>query len=183
MMPAQSVKVCPPALLQAAASAAVTAEQAAAPHPGVVPVVTPGSPADAAWAGVGAGIAARSGELSAKVAGKGPAVQATTQSGVAQLQEQDEQNAAQIRAVGESSAQGLAAAAGSPGGGASAGSVRPVNFNGFKESVGGWDDPAEPWTISPGMEEDEFGHFQPPVVPLNPGGAAGGGGGGGAAPI
>jgi hypothetical protein len=179
-MPAQSVKVCPPALLQAASSAAVTAEQAAAPHPGVVPVVTPGSPADAAWAGVGAGIAARSGELSAKVAGKGPAVQATTQSGVAQLQEQDEQNAAQIRAVGESSARGLAAA-GAPGG-ASAGSVRPVNFNGFKESVGGWDDPAEPWTISPGMEQDEFGHFQPPVVPVIPGGAPGGGGGG-AAPI
>lgn len=104
-MPAQSIKVCPPALLEAAASVAVTAEQAAAPHAGAVPVATPGSPADGVWAGIAAGIATESTQMAAEDAGEGPAVQATTQVGVAQLQGQDEQNAEEIRAVGQSAAE------------------------------------------------------------------------------
>lgn len=101
-MPAQSINVCPPALLEAAASVAVTADQAAAPHPGVVPIATLGSPADGAWAGIAAGIASESALMASQDMGEGPAVQATTQSGVAQLQGQDEQNAEEISAVGQS---------------------------------------------------------------------------------
>ena len=40
--------------------------------------------------------------MAAQDMGEGPAVQATTQSGVAQLQGQDEQNAEEIGAVGQS---------------------------------------------------------------------------------
>jgi hypothetical protein len=47
----------------------------------------------------------------------------------------------------------------------------------------GWDHPAEPWTISPGMESDEFGHFHTPVVPIDPGGAGPGSVGGGSVPV
>ena len=101
-MPAQSINVCPPALLEAAASVAVTAEQVAAPHAGTVPLATPGSPADGTWAGIAAGIASESAQMAAQDMGEGPAVQATTQSGVAQLQGQDEQNAEEIGAVGQS---------------------------------------------------------------------------------
>lgn len=108
-MPAQPIKVRPPALLQAAASVAKTAEEAAAPHPGAVPVATPGSPADGAWAGIAAGIASLSAAMATEVAGVGPLIQATTQGGVAHLQGQDEQNAAQIQAVGQSSVVSIAA--------------------------------------------------------------------------
>ena len=100
-MAAESIKVTPPALLQAASSAAMTAEKAAAPHPGVVPVASPGSPADGAAATIAAGMGARAGQLSTKLAGKGPQVQAKTQSGVTQLQGQDEQNAARIQQVAD----------------------------------------------------------------------------------
>lgn len=102
-MPAQPIKVRPPALLQAAASVANTAEQAAEPHPGAVPVATPGSPSDGAWAGIAAGIATQSAAMGAEVAGVGPLIRAKTQGGVAHLRGQDEQNAAQIQAVGQSS--------------------------------------------------------------------------------
>ena len=47
----------------------------------------------------------------------------------------------------------------------------------------GWDDPRGPFRITPDMEEDEFGHFHAPYVPLNPGGAASGGSGAGRAPV
>lgn len=94
---ADVVKVIPPALLEAAASAATIADRAATPHPGVVPAVSPGSPADAAAGTIAAGMSQRAAQLSARLAGKGPQVQATTQSGVAQMQAQDEQNATQIR--------------------------------------------------------------------------------------
>lgn len=97
-----TIKVHPPALLQAAASAATTAAAAAAPDPGTVPVAAPGgSAADDAAALIAAGISAREAALAAKLAGKGPLIQATTQAGVAELQGQDEQNGAQIRAVGQ----------------------------------------------------------------------------------
>ena len=97
----QSTKVTPPALLQGASTAAMTAEKAAAPHPGVVPVASPGSPADGAAATIAAGMSARAAQLSTKLAGKGPQVQAKTQSGVAQLQGQDEANATQIQRVAD----------------------------------------------------------------------------------
>lgn len=58
--------------------------------------------------------------------------------------------------------------------------IRPTSFS---TSSGGWDEPAEPWRIGQGFEEDEFGHFHPPVLPVDPGGAAAGGGGGGRAPV
>jgi hypothetical protein len=55
---------------------------------------------------------ARQADMSATVANKGPAIQAATQSGVAQLQGQDELNAEEIGAVGASAGQGLSAGAG-----------------------------------------------------------------------
>ena len=64
----------PPALLQAPASAAVTAEKAAALHPEVAPAASPGSPADGVAAAIAAGMSARATQLSAKLAGKGPRV-------------------------------------------------------------------------------------------------------------
>ncbi len=99
-MVAEPIKVRPPALVQAAASAAMTAEKAAAPHPGAVPVASAGSPADGAAATIAAGMSVKSTQLTTKLAGKGPQVQAKTQSGVAQLQGQDEQNAAKIQQLG-----------------------------------------------------------------------------------
>jgi hypothetical protein len=115
-MPAEVTKVSPPALLQAAATAAATADQAAAPHPAAIPHATPGSAADGAWAALAAAMGARQADMSAKVAEKGPAIQAAAQSGVAQLQAQDEQNAEAIGAVGASAGQGLSAAGGAPSG-------------------------------------------------------------------
>jgi hypothetical protein len=100
-MAAESIKVTPPALLEAASAAAMTAEKAAAPHPGVVPVASPGSAADGAAATIAAGMGARAAQLSTKLAGKGPQVQAKTHSGVTQLQGQDEQNATQIQQVAD----------------------------------------------------------------------------------
>jgi hypothetical protein len=100
-MAAESIKVTPPAVLQAASSAAMTAEKAAAPHPGVVPLASPRSPADGAAATIAAGMGARTAQLSTKLAGKGPQVQAKTQAGVTQLQGQDEQNATRIQQVAD----------------------------------------------------------------------------------
>ena len=98
---ADVVKVTPPALLAAASKAAMIAETIAAPHPGVVPQVSPGSPIDTAAATLATGMAAKSAKMTAEVAGKGPQVQAATQSGVAQTQAQDEQSAAQMRQLGQ----------------------------------------------------------------------------------
>jgi len=98
-MPAQSTNVTPAQLLAAAASAASTAERAAAPQPGAVPVVAGASPTDAALATVAAGIAADTAQMCAAVAGKGPVVHATTATGVAKLEAQDAENAAQIGSV------------------------------------------------------------------------------------
>ena len=47
----------------------------------------------------------------------------------------------------------------------------------------GWDDPPEPWKIAPGMDQDEFGHFHTPAVPIVPGEAGPGSPGAGAAPV
>lgn len=98
---ADVVKVIPPVLLEASSQAAMNAETAAAPHPGVVPIASPGSPADAAAATIATGMATRSAQLSAKLAQKGPQVQALTRSGVMQMQQQDAQNAARIQQLGQ----------------------------------------------------------------------------------
>jgi hypothetical protein len=115
-MPANTIHVSPAALLQAAASVAATATRAATPNPGTVPVATPGSPADGAWVGIAAGMVTESTDMTTEAAGRGPLIQAAAQSGVAQLQAQDEQNAGAIGAVGASAGQGLSAAGGAPGG-------------------------------------------------------------------
>ena len=98
-MPAESIKVTPSQMLQAAASAAATAEQVAAPNPGAAPIAKPGSPMDAAAVGVATAIGAQVAEMAGQVAGKGPEVQATTSSGVAQTEATDEQSAELYRAV------------------------------------------------------------------------------------
>jgi hypothetical protein len=95
-MATQDIRVVPPELLQAAASAAGTASQAGAPQPGVVPVAVPGSPADAAALTVATGMSVKAAEISGRMAGKGPRVQAATQQGVTQMQGQDEQNGTEI---------------------------------------------------------------------------------------
>jgi hypothetical protein len=174
-MPAQVAKVTPPALLQAAETAAAAAEQAAAPHPAAIPHATPGSAADGAWAALATAMGARQADLSARVVDKGPAIEAATQSGVTQLQAADEQNAAAIGAVGDSAGEGLSAAAGAPGG-AGAGAVQAVSFGGVKESLGdGWDNETEDELEVPhGWVQDWTGKWSPPVA--HPGGAAGGSG-------
>lgn len=128
-MATQWIKVIPPALLQAAVTAAMTADKAAAPHPGVVPVTSPGSPADVAAATIAIGMSARTAQLSTKLAGKGPQVQTKTQTGVAQLQGQDAQNANQIQQVADDSP------ARSP---TRRGGIQPTDFHTFK------DDPPPP---------------------------------------
>lgn len=99
MADAKNIKVWPQELLQASQASTNKAEKAAAPHPGVVPVATPGSSVDTAAAGIAARIGTRLAELSTKLATKGPLVQTVTQAGTTQLQGQDEQNAQQIAAV------------------------------------------------------------------------------------
>jgi hypothetical protein len=185
-MPAQSINVTPPALLNAAASVAATAEKAATP-PNAVPHAVPGSTADGAWGTIGAGMAAQSAQMSAAVSGKGPEVQAKTSAGVARLQAQDAENAAQIKAVGLSSADdwfegdGPQYQAIDPGGAAvgpgqaGMGSVPHslIQATGFKETIIGDD-----W------EEDDFGHWHPPIVPVVPiTGAQGGNVGMGTPPV
>lgn len=101
-MPAQSIKVIPPSLLNAAASVADGAQRAAAPHPGAVPVAAAGSTGDGALATIATGIAAQEAQMSAEVSGEGPAVLVKTQVGVARLEAQDTDNAMAIQAVGES---------------------------------------------------------------------------------
>ncbi|PBA42260.1 hypothetical protein [Mycobacterium avium] len=101
-MPAQSIKVVPPALLSAADAVAVASQDAAAPVPGAVFTPALGSPADGVLAAFAAGIATQTAEMSAEVGGKGPEVVAKTSAGVGQLESVDADNAAAIQAVGES---------------------------------------------------------------------------------
>lgn len=96
-MPAEDIRLLPPEMLQAAASAAGTAERAASPQPGVVPTAVPGSPADGAAVTIAAGMAAKAADISSRLAGKGPHVQTATQQGVTQMEGQDEQDAADVR--------------------------------------------------------------------------------------
>ena len=94
------IKVQPPSLAQAGAAVAQTAGQAAAPHPGGLPVASAGSPADGALAGFAAGITTQSAAMASQAARPGPAIQATTQAGITDLVGADEQNAEEIRALG-----------------------------------------------------------------------------------
>ena len=148
----QSIRVTPPALLQAASTAAMTAEKAAAPHPGVVPVASPGSPADGAAATIAAGMSARAAQLSTKLAGKGPQVQAKTQGGVAQLQGQDERNATQIQRVADGKPQRPTNGHG--------GGIQATDFHTFK------DDPApvpphDPANVPGPVSQLNLPHYNP----------------------
>lgn len=141
-MPAQTTKVIPAHLLNAAASVAAASERAAAPRAGVVPVVTPTSPVDGTLATISGAISTKVGQMSAEVAGKGPQMQAKASAGVAHLQAQDAENASQIQAVGDSAATQAGQLGGVPGGtalgSAQSGVAQAV---GFKASLGdGWDD-------------------------------------------
>ncbi|WP_431241081.1 hypothetical protein ACQ86B_28690 (plasmid) [Mycolicibacterium aichiense] len=103
-MPEQSIKVIPPALLSAADAVANAAQKAATPEPGAVFAAVPGSPADGVLATFATGIVTQTAQMSAEAAGEGPEMVAKTAAGVAQLQGQDCDNAAQIQAVGNSAA-------------------------------------------------------------------------------
>jgi hypothetical protein len=107
-MPAQPIKVTPSQMLQGAASAAATAEQVATPNPGAAPIPKPGSPMDAAAVGVATAMSTQVTQMTGQVAAKGPALQATTSSGVAQTEATDEQNAELYRAVPGGSGAGTA---------------------------------------------------------------------------
>jgi len=96
-MPAQSIKVTPPKMLQGAASVAATAEEMATANPGAVPMPTAGSPIDGAWSGVAAAMGTQVSQMSTQVATKGPAVQAATSSGVTQFDQTDNQNSERFR--------------------------------------------------------------------------------------
>jgi hypothetical protein len=176
-MPAEPIKVNPSQMLQGAASAAATAEQVATPNLGAAPIPKPGSPMDAAAATVAAAMGTQVTQMTAEVAAKGPAVQATTSSGVAQTEATDEQNAERYRAVPGSGGLNGLGSGGVPGGAPSLPGDSGVTGRIMKVSDG-WDDPREPFRITGDMEEDEFGHFHAPHVPLDPGGAAGGSGAG-----
>jgi hypothetical protein len=101
-MPAAEIKIVPPRLLAAGTAAADTAAKAAAPHPGAATTGVAGTPFDSAWATLAASMKTRGGQMDAETAAKGPQVAATTQAGVAELEDQDARNAEQIDAVGKS---------------------------------------------------------------------------------
>ena len=100
VMAAEPVKVTPSQMLQAGARASATAEQLAVPNPGAVPAAAPGSAIDGAWTTVSAGMGTRITQMGSQVAGKGPAVQSATASGVAQTQGTDEASAGRYQALG-----------------------------------------------------------------------------------
>lgn len=100
-MPAQVIKVTPPTLLEAAATVAATSARTE-PTLGAVPTPVPGSPFDAAWAGLGATMGAEAATMTAEAAGEGPALQDISQAAVSTLQAEDERNATQLEAVGQS---------------------------------------------------------------------------------
>jgi hypothetical protein len=103
MMPAQStIEVSPPQFLSSADSAANHLEQAASPHPGVTPTGGGGSSlSDAAAAAIAVKVGTNTAQMSAELASDGPAAETTTQAGVTQLEQTDESNAQQLRALGQ----------------------------------------------------------------------------------
>jgi hypothetical protein len=103
MMPAQStIEVCPPQLLSSADTAANHLEQAASPHPGVTPTGGGGSSlSDAAAAAIAVKVGTSTAAMSSALAPVGPAAETTTQDGVSQLEQTDEANAEQLRALGQ----------------------------------------------------------------------------------
>jgi hypothetical protein len=98
-VPAESIKVNPAKMVQAAATVAATAEQVATPNPAAVPAPAAGSPMDAAWSALAATMGTEVSQMAAAVATKGPAVQGVTSSGAAQMETMDEDNAELMREV------------------------------------------------------------------------------------
>jgi hypothetical protein len=102
-MPAQStIEVCPPQTLSESAAAAGHLTAAAEPATKASPASGGGgvSLADIAAAALAAKVTAHLGELSGKIAGKAPNLQTHTESGVWQLEQTDDVNAEQLRALG-----------------------------------------------------------------------------------
>jgi hypothetical protein len=100
-MPAQVINVTPPTLLEAAATVAATSARTA-PTPGAVPTPVPGSPFDAAWAGLGATMGTQAATMTTEAADEGPALQEISQAAVSTLQAEDDRNAIQLQSVGQS---------------------------------------------------------------------------------
>lgn len=100
-MPAQVIKVTPPTLLEAAATIAATSARTA-PQAGAVPTTVTGSPFDGAWAGLGATMGTQATAMTTEAAGEGPALQQISQAAVSTMQAEDDRNAAQLQAVGQS---------------------------------------------------------------------------------
>ena len=100
-MPAQVIKVTTPTLLEAAATVAGTSARTT-PAVGAVPTAVPGSPFDVAWTGLVATMGTHSAAMTSEAAAVGPALQGVSQTAVTTMQAQDDQNATQIQAVGQS---------------------------------------------------------------------------------
>jgi hypothetical protein len=103
MMPAQStIEVCPPKVMSAADSAARHLTQAATPAAGATPTGGGGSSlADAAAAALAVKVGTHTAQMSAALAGDGPAEQEVAQAGLARLLQTDEANAQALREVGQ----------------------------------------------------------------------------------
>jgi hypothetical protein len=102
-MPAQStIEVSPPQVMFAADSAARHLTQAASPAVGATPTGGGGSSlADAAAAALAVKVGTHTAQMSAALAGDGPAEKEAAQAGVTQLEQTDEANAQQLRALGQ----------------------------------------------------------------------------------
>src|SRR5690349_3627293 len=140
-MSAEPIKVNPSQMLAGGASVAATAGQVATPNPGAAPIAKPGSPIDAAAASVATAMGTQVAQMTAAVAAKGPALQATTSSGVAQTEATDEQNAERYRAVPGTGGLDELGSGGAPGADGVSGRIMEVSD--------GWDDPREPFRITP----------------------------------
>lgn len=101
-MPAQAIDVCPPNVLSAADSATVQLEQSARPPAGAEATGGEGSwLSDATAAALTLKVATRAGELSAELAGDGPAAETTTKAGIRELIRTDEVNGLALRVVAQ----------------------------------------------------------------------------------
>jgi hypothetical protein len=140
-----------------------------------------GAQAEGQLAGQGgasaAGAAGSGGPAAAELAGAVGPLQEAASAGVGPLQQVASTGAEPISQAASGAASPLQQVASAASGGSESGS----SGTDVVPASDGWDDPAEPWTISPGMEQDEFGHFHTPVVPILPGAAAPGSSGGGSA--
>jgi hypothetical protein len=170
-MAAEPVKVTPSQMLQAGAKVSAAAEQLAVPNPGAVPVAVLGSALDGAWSTLSAGMGTRVAQMGSQSAGKGPAMQSATASGVAQTQRTDEESASRYQALGNGQEQ-------QQGGGPRGGSgVQPADYRtgGGPGSAGQPSAPAPPPPPVPGGQppdprnpfigDNRFGHWEDVVPP------------------